>query len=81
MLAGNRCAYRQTFMDTLRRIEQEPVRFSVSLQPHKVSAADEIPAEVAFSVHRLRKRESQFLPSIDLRGEVQIKGLSLGLQF
>ena len=79
MLTGHRSAYRQAFMYAFGRIEQEPVRLSVSLKPYKVSAADEIPSKVALSIHCLWKREGQFLPSTDLRGEVKIKGLSLGL--
>ena len=81
MIAGNRSAYSQTFMYTLGRVEQEPVRLTVAFQPHKVSAADKIPAEVALSVHCLGKGEGQLLPSADLRGEVEIECLSLGLQF
>ena len=79
MLTGHRCAYCHALVYTLGCIEQEPVRLAGAFQPHKISAADEIPSEVALSVHCLRKREGQFLPSTDLRGEVKIKGLSLGL--
>lgn len=81
MLTGHRCAHCHALVYTLGRVEQEPVRLAVALQPHKVSAADEIPPEVALTVHCLGKGEGQLLPSADLRGEVEIKCLSLGLQF
>ena len=81
MLTGHRCAHCHALVYTLGRIEQEPVGLAVTFQPHKVSAANEIPAEVALSVHCLGKGEGQFLPSADLRGEMEIECLSLGLQF
>ena len=81
MLTGHRCAHCHALVYTLGRIEQEPVGLAVALQPHKVSAANEIPAEVAFPIHCLGKGEGQFLPAADLCGEVEIKCLSLGLQF
>ena len=81
MLTGHRCAHCHALVYTLGCIEQEPVRLAVAFQPHKVSAADKIPAEVALSVHCLGKGEGQLLPSADLRGEVEIKRLSFGLQF
>lgn len=80
MLTGHRCAHGHALVYPLGRIEQEPVELAVALQPDKVPAANKIPAEVALSVHCLGKREGQLLPSADLRGEVEIKSLSLGLQ-
>ena len=79
MLTGHRDAHRHTLVYALGRIEQKPVELSVPLQTYEISASDEIPAKVTLSVHRLRKGEGQLLPAADLRGKVQIKGLSLGL--
>ena len=80
MLTGHGRAYSHALMHPLGRIEQKPVRLSIAFQPNEISAADEIPAEVAFAVHSLGKGEGQLLPAADLRGEVQIKGLSLRFQ-
>jgi len=55
MLTGHRSAYRQAFMYAFGRIEQEPVRPAVAFQPDEVAAADVIPAEVALTIHCLRK--------------------------
>ena len=55
MLTGHRSAYRQAFMYAFGSIEQEPVRLAGAFQSHKISAANEIPSEIALSVHCLRK--------------------------
>lgn len=80
MLTGHRDAHRHTLVYALGRIEQKPVRLSIPFQPNEIPASDEIPAEVALTVHSLRKGEGQLLPAADLRGKVQIKGLPLRLQ-
>lgn len=79
VLAGDRGGDGHALVRAFRRVQEEPILFSIPAQADQVSASDEGPAKIPHAIDCLRLCEGLFLPAGNLCG--QGNAVSLAFRF